>query len=53
MLGDETIGDIALAEADYPTPSPAVSAIAEFSWSTLAEADFGWSDEPSQSFGWS
>lgn len=54
MLGDETIGDIALAEGDFPTvTSVPVSAVAVFAWSTT-NAVFTWSEgEPSSNFGWS
>jgi hypothetical protein len=53
MLGDESIGDIALAEADVLSPPTAVSAIAEFVWTEVAIASFGWSDETTTAtFGW-
>jgi hypothetical protein len=54
MLGDESIGDIALGEADITSPTTsAMSAIAEFSWSVSADAEFVWSEgESTSSFGW-
>ncbi len=55
MLGDETIGELALAEADIPSASsPSQSAIAEFTWSVSSNAEFTWSEgEPVLNFGWS
>lgn len=53
MLGDESIGDIALAEADTLSPSTAVSATAEFFWTEIADAQFGWDDETATAtFSW-
>ena len=55
MLGDESIGDIALGEADLSLATmPAVSAVAEFSWAVSSNAEFTWSEgEPASNFGWS
>ena len=45
MLGDESIGDVALAEADIPSVlTPSLSAVAEFSWSVATTAEFAWSE---------
>jgi hypothetical protein len=53
MLGDEPVGDIALAEADVMLQPTAVSATAVFFWTVEAEAVFGWSDETvTATFGW-
>ena len=55
MLGDDSIGELALAEGDLPTSStPSQSAIAEFTWSVSSDAEFTWSEgEPASNFGWS
>ena len=54
MLGDESIGEVALAEADTSSTSLTVSAVAEFSWSTLATAVFEWSESVGfPEFSWS
>ena len=54
MLGDGSIGELALAEGDLPTSSTPQSAIAEFTWSVSSNAEFTWSEgEPASNFGWS
>jgi len=55
MLGDCSIGELALAEGDSPTSgTPSQSAIAEFTWSVSSNAEFTWSEgEVPSNFGWS
>jgi hypothetical protein len=55
MLGDDSIGEVALAEADTASAfTPSQSAIAEFVWSVSSDAEFTWSEgEPASNFGWS
>ena len=54
MLGDCSIGELALAEGDLPASSTSSqSAIAEFTWSVSSDAEFTWSEgEPASNFGW-
>ena len=55
MLGDDSIGEMALGEGDLPVVSSTPqSAIAEFTWSVSSNAEFTWSEgEPASNFGWS
>ena len=55
MLGDDSIGELALAEGDVLAASTSSqSAIAEFTWSVSSDAEFTWSEgEPASNFGWS
>ena len=54
MLGDESVGDIALGEADIASvTSPVLSAVAEFVWSVSTVAIFTWAEGTSAAnFGW-
>lgn len=55
MLGDDSIGEVALAEGDdLSVLTPSQSAIAEFTWFVSSDAEFTWSEgEPASNFGWS
>ena len=54
MLGDEPMGYVALGEGDFPAVNtPALPAVAEFSWSVETVALFGWSESTgTANFGW-
>ena len=55
MLGDDSIGELALAEADIASASASSqSAIAEAVWSVSSNAEVTWSEgEPASNVGWS
>ena len=55
MLGDCSIGELALAEGDLPASSTSSqSAIAEVVWSVSSNAEVTWSEgEPASNVGWS
>ena len=55
MLGDSSIGEVALAEGDVlATSTSSQSAVAEFTWSVSSDAEFTWSEgETASNFGWS
>lgn len=55
MLGDSSIGELALAEGDlFAASTPSQSATAEFAWSVSPTAEFVWTEgEIPSSFGWS